>query len=86
MATGVSHAGSRRGTLAPVALALLVDCCLDAMGCLHGGVGTVLPAALAGAPSLLGGTCSPLCMREVSGARVCGGGVQGRSVSLHWVL
>lgn len=62
--------------LAPVALALLVDCCLDPMGCLHGGVSTVLPAALAGALSLLGGTCSPLCMHEVSSAHVCGGRVQ----------
>lgn len=62
--------------MAPAALALLVDCCLDLMGCVHGGVGTVLPAALAGALSLLGGTCSPLCMHKVSGALACGGGVQ----------
>lgn len=36
MATGMSHAGSRRGTPVPVALfPLLVHC-----SCLHGGVGT----------------------------------------------
>lgn len=47
MATSVSHAGGWRGMLVPVS----DGCCMEELG-------TVLPAALAGALPLLDGMCS----------------------------